>query len=164
MIDEIGLIFYCIWWYCLKYRDIGINFEVFDWKVVMFCFLFNGSLILMFFREDVLELFNLFIYLYFFMYFMGVSVFRELYLFFFKCIGSRCNLVTLSFFSCGLISLRSLLKSNGDFFFERKDIKLRRRIVSSITDSDDELEGGCDIGYISNCEYFISSNYWDIEE
>lgn len=118
VIEEMGLMFYCIWCYCLKYWVIGMNFDVYDWKVVMLCIFLNGSLICIFFREDVLEFFIIFIYLYFFMYFMGVSIGKEFYFFFFKWFSSRCNFVIFFFFSCGLISLRLFLWSKGNFLFD----------------------------------------------
>ena len=164
VIDETGLTFYRIWRYRLKHRDTGINFEVFDWKAAMSCSLSNGSPISTSFREDALELLNLLTHPHFLMHPMGVSAFRELYLSPLKRLGSRCNSATSSLSSCGLTSPRSPLRSIGNFSFEKKDTRSRHRIASSTTDSDDESEGGCDTGYVSNCEYFISSNHWDIEE
>lgn len=162
--DETGLTFYRIWRYRLKHRDTGINFEVFDWKAAMSCTLSNGSPTSASFREDALELLNLLTHPHFLMHPMGVSAFMDLYLSPPKRLSSRCNSATSSLSSCGLASPRSPLRSIGNFSFERKDTKARHRIASSTTDSDDESEGGCDTGYVSNCEYFISSNHWDIEE
>ena len=163
--EETGLTFYRIWRYRLKHRETGVHFEVFDWKAAMSCTLSNGSPTSVAFREDALELLTLLTHPHFLMHPMGVSTFKELFLSPPKLLSSRCNSATSSLSSCGLSSPRSPLRSiSNQFSFERKDTKARRIIASSTTDSDDESEGGFDTGYVSNCEYFISSNHWDIEE
>ena len=162
--EETGLTFYRIWRYRLKHRATGMNFEFYDWKAAMSCTLSKGCPTSVAFKEDALELLTILTHPNFLMHPMGVSVVKELHISPPKLLCSRCNSATSSLSSCGLTSPRSPLRSIGNFSFDRKDTKAGHRIASSTTDSDDESDGGCDTGYIANCEEFISSKHWDIEE
>ena len=162
--EEAGLTFYRIWRYRLKHRSTGMNFEVYDWKAAMSCTLSNGNPTSVSFREDALELLTILTHPNFLMHPMGVSMGKELHIPPPKFLSSRCNSATSSLSSCGLTSPRSPIRSVGNFSFDRKDAKARPRIASSTTDSDDESDGGFDTGYVANCEDFISSKHWDVEE
>lgn len=164
--EETGLTFYRIWRYRLKHRATGINFEVYDWKAAMSCTLSNGSPTSVSFREDALELLTILTHPNFLMHPMGVSTGNELHLSPPKLFSSRCNSATSSLSSCGLTSPRSPLRNLGNnFSFDRKDTNNpKHRMTSSATDSDDESDGGFDTGYVANCEDFISSKHWDVEE
>ena len=161
--DETGLTFYRIWRYRLKHRKTALHFEVFDWKAAMSCTLSNGSPTTAAFREDALELLNVLTHPNFIMHPMGVSMFTELGVSPPDCM-QRWNSATSSHSSCGLTSPQSPIKTFGEFSFDKREFKARYRVASSTTDSDDESDGGYDTGYITNCEDFISSNHWDIEE
>ncbi|XP_068725318.1 uncharacterized protein [Montipora capricornis] len=162
--EETGLTFYRIWRYRLKHRATGMNFDVYDWKAAMSCTLSNGSPTCTSFREDALELLTILTHPHFLMHPMGVSIGKELHFSLPKRLSSRCNSATSSLSSCGVTSPRSPLRSKGNFSFDQKDTAPKHKIASSTTDSDDESDGGFDTGYIANCEDFISSKHWDVEE
>ena len=163
--EEIGLTFYRIWRYRLKHKDSGQIFEVFDWKAAMSCSFSAGSPNQGPFKEDSIQLLNLLAHPNFIAHPMGVDVLREVYLDPPGLVLSRQNSGTSSLSSVGLTSPKSPV-GHKDFSFnsENKDSKGWNKIASSTTDSDDESEGGCESGYLTNCEYFISSHHWDVDE
>ena len=162
--EETGLTYYRIWRYRLKHRATGIHFEVYDWKAAMSCTLSKGSPTSVAFREDALELLTILTHPNFLMHPMGVSVAKEMHIPIPKLLGSRCNSAASSLSSCSLTSPRSPLRNIGNFAFDKRDVKGIHKIASSTTDSDEESDGGFDTGYMANCEDFISSKHWDVEE
>lgn len=162
--EEIGLTFYRIWRYRLKHRATGMNFEVYDWKAAMSCTLSNGSPTCASFREDAIELLSILTHPNFLMHPLGVSTRKELYFPLPKGVSGRCHSATSSLSSGGVTSPRSPLTRRENFSFDRKDTSPKHKVASSTTDSDDESDGGFDTGYVANCEDFISSKHWDVEE
>ena len=168
---EVGLTFYRIWRYRLRHRSTGLIFEVFDWKAAMSNSLSNGCPNNLEYKEDCLELMDLLAHPNFIMHPMGLSPFykmqrenpiermdqtydRQM---------SEVPSLPLSLPSSRSPSISSI-PSNSDLEeLVPPDSPTASQIPGS-TDSDDESESEQESGYVINCNYFICTHHWDVEE
>lgn len=153
---EIGLTFYRVWRYRLRHRSTSLIFELFDWKAAMSCTLSNGCPNNKEFKEDCLELMDLLAHPNFIMHPMGIDPLLRMQIE--RQVSETSHLGVSSLRSS---SMSSVLSNTDLEEIVPLDCSSANK-VPSLVDSDDDSENESD--YVTNCNYFICTHHWDIEE